>query len=243
MAMDWTGVIMGGLMAGVALWIRKFPRTVSFYSLLPAERKQYVDFDGLGRYAFRILGGAALLTVGGYYLFRWLGSPLGAAVMLLLPMIVGLGILWVGAKKFDHYPSTTNDVFRIPAWGVAVVLMAALLTWGLWPTSLEIAEHEVRFTGMYGCSIPVEQIRSVELMEQIPRAGHRSNGFSFGGTHKGYFRVKDWGRCRLLVRQNRPGPYLVIEEVNGMKTIFKGVDSLKAVSYRDQIRREQAMAQ
>lgn len=236
--MDWTGIITGGLMAVIAFGIRKFPRTISFYSLLPAERKRHVDFDGLGRYAFRILGGAALLTVGGYYLFHWLGSPLGAALMLLLPLMVSVGVLSVKAKKFDHHPSTTNDAFRVPAWGVAVVLIAALLTWGLWPTSLEIADHELRFTGMYGCSIPFEQIRSVELMDQIPSAGHRSNGFSFGGTHKGYFRVKDWGRCRLLVRRNHPGPYLVIEEADGMKTIFKGVDTVQMVSYRNLIQQK-----
>ena len=163
--------------------------------------------------------------------------------MLLLPLMVSISVLSVKAKKFDHHPEPIRDVFRIPAWIVALVFMAVLLIWGCWPTSLEITGQEVRFTGMYGCSIPFEQIRSVELMDQIPSAGHRSNGFSFGGTHKGYFRVKDWGRCRLLVRQNRPGPYLVIEEVNGMKTIFKGVDSTKAVLYRDQIQREQAMAQ
>ena len=237
-AMDWAGVIMGGLMVGVALVIRQFPRAISFYSLLSAERKRYVDFDGLGRYAVRLLVGAALLTVGGYYLFRWLGCPLGATLMLLLPLMVSVGVLSVKAKKFDHHPSTTNDAFRVPAWGVAVVLMAVLLTWGCWPTSVKITDHEIRFTGMYGCTIPFEQIRSVELMEQIPRAGHRSNGFSFGGTHKGYFRVTDWGRCRLLVRQNRPGPYLVIEETDGMKTIFKGVDTVQMVSYRNLIQQK-----
>ncbi len=236
--MDWTGIVMGGLMAVIAFGIRKFPRTISFYSLLPAERKRYIDFEGLGRYAFRLLVGAALLTVGGYYLFRWLGSPLGTTLMLLLPLMVSVVILCVKAKQFDHHPESMHDLFRIPAWVVALVFMAVLLIWGCWPTSVKITDHELRFTGMYGCTIPFEQIRSVELMEQIPRAGHRSNGFSFGGTHKGYFRVKDWGRCRLLVRQNRPGPYLVIEEVNGMKTIFKGADAIKTTTYREQIQQK-----
>jgi len=51
----------------------------------------------------------------------------------------------------------------------------------------------------------------------------RTNGYSFAGVKKGFFRLDQLGKCRLMIQSKNP-PYLIILKKNGDHVIINFKD-------------------
>lgn len=71
------------------------------------------------------------------------------------------------------------------------------------PTSFEI-------TGMYGDDWNYSEIQSVELLDNMPEATWKQNGFGLSTMAKGQFKVREYGSSLLFIHKGST-PYLYIE--------------------------------
>ncbi|MCD7969365.1 MAG: hypothetical protein LUF87_03325 [Alistipes sp.] len=105
---------------------------------------------------------------------------------------------------------------------LAVLLVAGLFVWnGHRPATIYIDGDGVHITGIYGGVTGFGEIASVEVADAIPAVRIRTKGYSFCGTHKGYFTVDGWGRTLLFTHSASTGPYLVLTDADGRRTAFK----------------------
>ncbi|MCD8101950.1 MAG: hypothetical protein LUE26_05175 [Alistipes sp.] len=113
---------------------------------------------------------------------------------------------------------------------------AGMVIFGYKPAILKIEDEGIRITGIYGLHMEFKDITSVEVADVIPRVKMRTNGYSFGGTNKGYFTVEEWGRTRLFTHVRYKGPYLIITDRDGMRTVYRTFDNEQANMVLDNIR-------
>lgn len=85
--------------------------------------------------------------------------------------------------------------------GVIILLVIALALLGLKPPSVAMNNSGFKIGGLYGKLYEWDKIESVDLLNQMPRIGVRTNGMDLGSTKRGYFNLDTYGSSTLYVNQ------------------------------------------
>ena len=91
------------------------------------------------------------------------------------------------------------------------------------PSKAKITNDSITFTGMYGFTMHVSEIENIELSDTIPTIKIRTNGFSSGVVHKGFFNLDTFGKTRLLIHSDNT-PFLIISKNTTDKIIINYKD-------------------
>lgn len=131
----------------------------------------------------------------------------------------------------------TSSIFKFVFFihVLAFLYVIGLITYGFIPTKTIYGNNTIRFTGMYGFEVSMDEIANVELSDTLPTIKTRTNGFSLGATKKGFFNLDNFGKSRLLIHSNI-APYLILSKTNKAKVIISFKDKNKTEKLHDKIR-------
>jgi len=188
---------------------------ISGYNTMSREKKKNVDVQGLGRLLGYYMYGSALLSV----LQGLLQRLTGGQGMLFTGVLWGLGTLGilVAAQRYDHNPRATG-------WGLVRGIIGVTLLFGVvlfflfsagQPAELTVTEESLTIHGMYGDTWEEGEIRGLILLEEMPVLTGRTNGSSFLGQLKGYFRLEDSSRALVFITRGS-SPYIRMETDEGV---------------------------
>ncbi|MDE3840948.1 hypothetical protein C0966_16910 [Bacillus methanolicus] len=88
-------------------------------------------------------------------------------------------------------------------------------------------------TGIYGDEWEYEDIKRIELMEEMPEVTWKQDGYGLSTLAKGNFTVEGYGSCLLFIRKDS-SPYLYIELEN-KKIFINGRCSNEARGWYEQL--------
>ena len=217
----------------VAAWAcYKYPNLINPYGNMPPEQKELVDIEGLKKAVALILGptGFLLVVVAALHLLKVIDEDVcGVTLMaLVFAMMVPLSIAMKRYNAFGRDQSKSNIRFvrdEMPlgsdksgklmksakaariAWGFAWVVMvfaAVSLALSFRPTRITVGEETIKISGMYGREIPVTDIVSVDLLDEMPPIAMRTNGSDTGNQAKGHFKFKNGEKCMLFIHKKAP---------------------------------------
>lgn len=199
----------------VAAWAcYQYPNLINPYGSLPPERKELVNIEGLKKACAIILGVAGFLLVvtATLHMMKVIDEDVcGVTLMVLVfAMMVPLSI---AMKRYNAFgrdqsgkPVKSARASKI-AWGFAwVIMVIAALTLALSfrPTRITVGEETIKISGMYGREIPVSDIVSVDLLDEMPPIAMRTNGSDTGNQAKGHFRFSNGDKCMLFIHKKAP---------------------------------------
>ena len=210
----------------------KYPNLINPYGNMPPEQKELVDIEGLKKAVALILGptGFLLVVVAALHLLKVIDEDVcGVTLMaLVFAMMVPLSIAMKRYNAFGRDQSKSNIRFvrdEMPlgsdksgklmksakaariAWGFAWVVMvfaAVSLALSFRPTRITVGEETIKISGMYGREIPVTDIVSVDLLDEMPPIAMRTNGSDTGNQAKGHFKFKNGEKCMLFIHKKAP---------------------------------------
>jgi hypothetical protein len=215
-------LIFGLIMMGLGLLVKAYPDLISGYNTLTREQKQNVDIEGLSafmRNGFLLMG---ILIIAGYSLFNWLGFAVIANSVTPVVTLVGLTLMILKAQKFNHNTDKkTGKTYLI--LGITGVFVIGLFMYGSMPSKTTFKDASIEFSGIYGFEMNFSEIEKVILVDSLPAIQMRTNGYSFGGVKKGFFRLDQLGKCQLMIQSKNP-PYLIILKKNGDPVIINFKD-------------------
>ena len=121
----------------------------------------------------------------------------------------------LGLASPDTFPRDTGWRNRVRFFSggigaIAVVCIAWMFYVYSQPPSIDISN--LRFevgVGLHSADMPLADIQSVTLVDELPRVLRRTNGFSSHRVLRGNFRLEQWGTGKLFIDRNAP-PYLVL---------------------------------
>lgn len=223
--MDILNLIVGLFMIGIGFLVKSAPDLIAGYNTMSKDKKKNVDIEGLSTFMRNGLITIGLSIIIGYYLFKWIGFTMIANSMILIVTLVGVTILIVNAQKLDHN-KTKETKLTYFILGLVFLFVIGLITYGFIPSKTIYGNDTIRFSGMYGFEISIDEIENVELTDELPTIKIRTNGFSFGNIKKGYFNLDEFGKSRLLIHSDL-APYLILTKNNGDKIIINFKDKIE----------------
>lgn len=194
-------VILGGLFIILGFLTFKFPGIIKQWRYASEAERKNIDIKGLQKvsgYAM-IVTGVALMIVGVVNYFVEGTWSIYALIVILLAMS---GCMVGVARRYDKNPgSKRKQIIGIVTLVVSMIVVVGLLAWGKQENEIRVVSNQLEITGMYGEKIDLNTIDTVYVrsLNELPTIKMRTNGYADGKVLKGYFRLEDWGRCKLVV--------------------------------------------
>ncbi|MGI6572607.1 MAG: DUF3784 domain-containing protein [Fermentimonas sp.] len=223
--MDLLNLIVGLIMISIGFLVKSTPNLIAGYNAMSKEKKKNVDIEGLTTFLRNGFITIGLSIIIGYYLLKWIGFTMIANSMILIATLVGVTIMVIKARKFDH-DKTKNSKMAYFILGLVFLFVIGLITYGFIPSKTIYGDNTIKFSGMYGFEIGIGEIEHVELSDKLPTITSRSNGFSFGNIKKGFFNLDEFGKNRLLIHSDL-APYLIMTKNSGDKIIINFKDKIE----------------
>lgn len=137
------------------------------------------------------------------------------------PIAAFLFFIWK-TQKFNKNKRTYHDYLTyIFLAGILVFIMGSFLD-GLKETEIKFHPDSIEFTGQYGEEIPLDSIREINRVTQLPEIRLRSNGLAMGNIKKGLFKTKGGEKVKLFVSGSEDNAIIEIIKNDGQKIYFSG---------------------
>lgn len=158
--------------------------------------------------AFYVAGFIIIIFGGVFFL---LGSSM--SLIILLVVSVPVLIIYLNIKPINDKIKKSNTII-IASTVIFTLLIVVFLFLSSQEPSVLIENNNVKITGLYGESIPIDNIEEFSLSESIPSIIFRSNGLGLGKIKKGYFKAEGLGTVKLFL-QNSKKPYIHLIDKTG----------------------------
>lgn len=142
-------------------------------------------------------------------------------VMVTYPLLAYVFFIWKGnqfSKSSDRKQKRKNN---IALWIVIVTFLAisAMLHHSMQDNTLEIHPNTIEIKGEYGTKLQKNEIKSVELVDKLPKITAKINGVALESIKKGYFKTENGEKVRLLLYTQNP-PFIYLTTNEGQKIYY-----------------------
>lgn len=200
----------------------KQPSLLSGYSsFTDSERTSYAFKRYLKAVSNALIAMAALL-MGGTLASVLTGSSMWVSVFVVLFLAIPFYVLY-----FQSLISLRLKR-RCRLWsGVIFLVLIGIVSFTqLYPNTISLTNHTLHISGWYGETVPDSQIVSVDMKQSLPEIVIRTNGISWMGFHRGYFRTSQGQTVKLLVSGSHT-PFLHIVRKGGVDIYTNGNSSVQ----------------
>lgn len=192
---------------------------LSGYNTLSDTDKENFDLKSFLSFnkKFHILLGLSTLIIG-FIIYN--KSPDNSILFIgIYPILAYSYFIWESLKYYKKQNKTIALLCIVVLIGTALLVSFIFLK-GMKPTEIRISKTELIFTGSYGESIPANQIKDINLINDLPQIKFKSNGFSTNQFKKGYFKTASGEKVKLLLSNAKP-PYLEITKGNDQRIFYQ----------------------
>lgn len=168
------------------------------------SRKEQAEFplkEYLSKFRqFHLYFGLIFMTLGTLIGLFWDKDVLGYHIGIT-PIIAYL-YFFIKTKDLNKSASTSTKIHAKIGAGVLIatlIFVIGLFVWSERESSLQIYEDEISISGPYGLTIPIAEMDSVVLLDEIPKIRIRLHGVSTSSVSKGKFKGVGQNRYHLLL--------------------------------------------
>lgn len=210
--MLFANIFVGVLIILAGILCYKFPNQINPYGGMSPERKALVDIDGLRRSILWIMVATGiaflLLAVSHKYLAAHPMIDFWAVMGICAAMLVAV---LIAMKRHNGWGKDQDGTIYTHDKGRSVVIIVAVVISVVTVTVLErsdkssqieVKDSVLHISGMYGRDIPMEDIATMEVLDEMPVMAMRTNGSSFKNKNKGHFLTQNDEKCLLFVTYN-----------------------------------------
>ncbi len=203
------GIIILFLILGWAVYKKKAYWLISgFNGRKKDEQEQLIDNgypQRTGKLMLTTAAGMALLLPLSFTSFKYtIEIQFGFMLALLLGGYIYLSKYEIPKKRKRSYILSTALFIG------TFSLVGVLMYFGYQDYQLAAGKKSFEITGVYGDKWRYQDVKKVELLDEMPEVTYRQNGFGMAAMAKGHFKVKSYGSCLLFIRKDS-SPYLYIE--------------------------------
>ncbi len=199
-------VLLGG-----ALKYFKWDWLIAGYNTMSKEKKQEVDIEGLRNFMSNSMFIMAAISLVAF-LFAYAGYNTSALVVFVMIIIYSVFMIFYAQRfNLNKENQRKNAIIVVVILLVIGVFVFGLVLFGGGVTEVVVDSQEIIISGMYGTTIPLNELQDIQLIEQIPRIITRTNGYSAGNTLKGNFKLEEYGQGKLFLVSDQ-GPFLLLRD-------------------------------
>ncbi|MDH6311917.1 hypothetical protein M2137_000676 [Parabacteroides sp. PFB2-10] len=233
-------IIIGLFFIGLGFMLHKWPMLISGYNTMPKEQRDKIDIKAIARIMRACFAGMGGILIVMPFLFDLIGLSSWKDSLLLVVVFGGIAIMMVLVNMNPSVRAIVHTKAQKITF-LVVILFLLLIFGGLYktaqPAHITVANNRLVIEGSYGISIPLEQIKEVEVTNTAPSMDYRRNGLSFSRYHKGHFHSKEKGAHLLFLHSGQP-PYLIITTEKNQRIVINRSTPEEIYQLEQQIKRD-----
>jgi len=190
---------------------------LSGYNSMSEEDRQKFNIKSYVPYfrKFHIFLGISMLIIS-LVLFYFVSSDLAGLFIIAYPIAAYIYFVWKGSQ-FVKDGNKKQQIASYVAMGVLFIILIFVIfmfTYSLRDNKIEIKNETLEINGDYGTKINITDIKSIELISELPKITSKINGFAVETTKKGAFKTKDGEKVTLLINSKNNSYILIITKDN-----------------------------
>lgn len=192
---------------------------LSGYNTMSEEERKKVNIKEYIPYfkKFHIFLGVSFLVLG-LALTYFIDEIAGGIFIMVYPILAYIYFIVTSSKYSKGLSTKWNKAGIIILIG-ALIFVIGLLGYGFKENRLSFNPDIVEFEGSYGETLNRSEIKSIELVDQLPKISSKTNGFALGTISKGYFKLEN-GEVIKLILNSDSKPYILFTKLNGQKIYY-----------------------
>ncbi|SDM93330.1 DUF3784 domain-containing protein [Kriegella aquimaris] len=213
-----TGLLFIGI--GYLITEKNAKYLLSGYNTMSKDEKEKVELKPYLHYfrKFHIFLGLSFMAIGLF--LNYISPNIGGIFLGVYPILAYGYFMWTSRGYFEKVKSNKSQLkVGIIIIAASLVFVAAIFYLGYQEDKILLEKDQITLEGFYGEEIDPSQIQSVELVERLPEIKKRTNGFSSGSVHKGYFK-QEGGKSVKLILNGEAKPYVLITKKNGERIYY-----------------------
>ncbi len=187
-----------------------------YNTMADEDRKNFNLTDYLKFFKkFHLFLGTSLLIIS-LILFYFVDADYSGIFVGVYPVAAYIYFIWKG-KRFNNMKNEqtkSSFIFALVIMVAVFVGIVAMFAYSLQDNPIEIRAEIIKIGGDYGIDLPIKDIKSIELVNELPEMTSKINGFALQNIEKGLFRTNNGEQIKLLINsQNKPF-ILIITKTN-----------------------------
>ncbi|MCT1578223.1 DUF3784 domain-containing protein [Oceanobacillus kimchii] len=94
---------------------------------------------------------------------------------------------------------------------ISILLVVSGLSLPFFPTNVTITNNNIKFNGLYGIEWDLDDITTIELLNEIPEIERRTNGATVFDKRIGNYQLERFGKGKLFLK-NMESPFVYIKK-------------------------------
>jgi hypothetical protein len=201
-------LIVGMSYVLIGILVKKCPAIIAGYDQLDEYQKKTFP-----TFLLKTLVTTGIITVAGCIIPALLDWHTGVVILLILPSLIMLVFILLKGKR-KKITMTLIFFFVLLMIGIPLFIIISSRE-----HSIFFEDENIRITGLYGETIPIKNVKNVEILKDIPTIQLRTNGLALGAVRKGYFLMKDLGTVKLFLSSSSQ-PYVKLQIDSDQYIIF-----------------------
>lgn len=194
-------IFVSALLFGVTLWAVRCPNIISGFKWGDTPEEIEQDKQWLRRF-YKVMTRTSLVIFAGGVVSIVLKNMLLYVLFLCVPAFVAPLYLALLAPR----RKTVTPGRKAVCWGIIVstVLLLMVPTVRFYNKDLKVVfgADYLEITGLYGMTIPYDDILRIEECPALPEITYRANGLSLDATNLGYFKTRNGETVKLFTHSD-----------------------------------------
>lgn len=192
---------------------------LSGYNTMNEEDRKKVDIKAYIPYFrnFHIFLGISFLVLG-IGLTYFFSENAGGIFLAVYPIIAYIYFI-ITSSKYSKGLSNKWDKIGLIILAGALLLIVVELRSDFKENKITFDSESISFEGSYGEILNKSNVKTIELVSQLPEITIRTNGFALGTIKKGFFKTKN-GEIVKLILNSENTPVLLLTKTNGNKIYY-----------------------
>ncbi len=193
---------------GICISKLKWYWLISGYNTMSKEEKANVEIEALGNHISKIFFFISSLNIVGFLLSYFFNISL--AIFIVLTAIVILYSIYY-CQRFDHNPNSSKETKIVLVIVIFIMMITCIpiMAIGYSSTKVTITDTSIKISSGVNASIPKDKIKSVSLVNEMPKILIRTGGIGMGGIQKGNYSLKNDIKAKLFLA-SKEGPFIEI---------------------------------
>jgi len=153
-------------------------------------------------------------------LLSYINESIAGIFIGVYPMVAYIYFIWESKKFNVESKNRKTHWLGISVLMISIVAIVVLFVGGFRESKLTYNDTSINIDGMYGESILKSEIEKIEIVPTLPPIKIRTNGFSLGSVHKGYYQTLAGEKVKLIV--NGSGNYYLCIRKKSGEVIYFG---------------------
>ncbi|MDA0200240.1 MAG: DUF3784 domain-containing protein [Bacteroidetes bacterium] len=195
----------------------------SGYNTMSEEDRKKFDIKAFVPYFrnFHIFLGISLVIFGTALTYL-INENAGDIFLAVYPILAYIYFLTASSKYSKGLSTKWNKIGIVLLVGT-LLFVVGLLGYRFAENKITFDSESISFKGSYGETLTKAEIKSIELVSELPKITLKTNGFALGTINKGYFKTKNGEVLKLILNSDNK-PVILFKKTNGKKIYYSAKD-------------------